>query len=57
MGFGKGNGQGASHAADPADVFRTGISYAFLLLWFATVTAALEAGLHRVKRHKARSDS
>lgn len=54
LGLGKGNGQRTSHAVSPADVLQTGISYASVLLWFAIVTATLESGIQKVKKHQAR---
>lgn len=52
LGLGKGNGQGTSRAVFTADVFRIGISYASILLWFAIVTATLESGIRKVRRRQ-----
>ena len=47
LGPGKGGGPEGLHAVAPANVLRTVASYASFLLWFAVLTAAIEAGIHK----------
>ena len=52
-GLGKGRGQEAPHTVSPANAFHTVVSYSSILLWYAILTAAAEAGVRKIRNRPA----
>lgn len=52
LGLGKGSTQAEAHTGSPVSVIHTAASYSAILLWFAVVTAALDATIRKSRKNQ-----